>query len=117
LGVAGYFIGPMLGVFLLGMLTRTRGSDAGNIIAVTAGLLIVFATSGRLHDLFNLLAGTNYQMPAWLPQIEFTWYALVGAIATLAVGLLFRTPLHVIQATEERAESSGFRRGDEAMAR
>src|SRR5439155_8885321 len=37
LGIAGFILGPMLGVFLIGMLTKRRGSDAGNIVAITAG--------------------------------------------------------------------------------
>src|SRR5205807_8903362 len=32
LGIAGFILGPMLGVFLIGMFTRGRGSDTGNIV-------------------------------------------------------------------------------------
>src|SRR5690242_12946773 len=39
LGIAGFILGPMLGVFLIGMFTERRGSDAGNLIAISAGLL------------------------------------------------------------------------------
>src|SRR5437879_4787912 len=39
LGIAGFILGPMLGLFLIGMLTKRRGSDAGNIVAIPAGLL------------------------------------------------------------------------------
>src|SRR4029434_10248452 len=38
LGIAGFILGPMLGVFLIGMFTERRGADTGNMIAVTAGL-------------------------------------------------------------------------------
>ena len=38
LGIAGFILGPMLGVFLIGMFTTRRGSDTGNIIAISAGL-------------------------------------------------------------------------------
>ena len=31
LGIAGFILGPMLGVFLIGMFTERRGSDAGNM--------------------------------------------------------------------------------------
>src|SRR5206468_11663899 len=30
LGIAGFILGPMLGVFLIGMFTERRGSDLGN---------------------------------------------------------------------------------------
>ncbi len=103
LGIAGYIVGPMLGVFLVGMLTRTRGSDLGNVIAVTFGLITMLVTSGQAADLLG------WPLPKWMPKIEFTWYSLVGATATMAVGLLFRTPDHVVAAAErmarERAES------------
>jgi hypothetical protein len=43
-------------------------------------------------------------MPAWMPKIEFTWYAMVGAAATLAVGLLFRTPPAVVESAARKAK-------------
>ena len=73
LGVAGYILGPMLGVFLIGMLTRTRGSDAGNMLAVTCGLAAVVLASKYLH-------------------IEFTWYVFAGSSVTFLIGVLFATP-------------------------
>ncbi len=105
LGIAGYILGPMLGVFLLGMLTRTRGSDGGNVLAVTAGLLTILTLSGRLFDAIDYFRpGLPTSFPNWLPKIEFTWYAMVGALATLAVGLLFRTPPAVVQAARQKAQ-------------
>src|SRR5438094_4471571 len=47
LGIAGSILAPMLGAFLLGMLTKRRGSDAGNIVAIPAGLLAT-AVVGKL---------------------------------------------------------------------
>ena len=41
LGIFGYTYGSLLGIFLLGMLTRTRGNDSGNIIAMAAGFLVI----------------------------------------------------------------------------
>lgn len=110
LGIAGYMLGPMLGVFLLGMLTRARGSDRGNIIAVSGGLFAVFMLSGRAFELWDWLrsrmhAGETPIVPShphWLPHIEFTWYVLIGALATYAVGVLFRTPAAVVAAAQQR---------------
>jgi solute:Na+ symporter, SSS family len=102
LGVAGYILGPMLGVFLVGMLTRTRGSDPGNVIAVSAGLVTVVLASGRYLDLLDLF-GVHLARPDWLPRVEFTWYALIGATATFCTGLLFRTPPAVVEAAAARA--------------
>ena len=87
----------MLGVFLIGMFTTRRGSDAGNMLAITAGLAATVVV-GKLHlTILNGiapwlgLAGT-LQQPAWIPEVAFTWWAMVGALVVLAVGVLFRTP-------------------------
>ena len=60
----------MLGVFLIGMFTRRRGSDRGNMIAITLGLASTIIL-GNLHiELANLLAGgARYKPPAWLPKV------------------------------------------------
>ncbi|MBI4581586.1 MAG: sodium:proline symporter [Planctomycetes bacterium] len=104
LGVAGFVLGPMLGVFLVGMLTRTRGSDGGNIIAVTIGLTMIFFTSGLHVTVANLFVepGYRYVLPSWMPAIPFTWYAMIGAVTTFAVGLLFRTPEAAIEAAARK---------------
>jgi solute:Na+ symporter, SSS family len=97
LGIAGFILGPMLGVFLIGMFTTRRGSDGGNMLAITAGLAATVVV-GKLHlTILNGiapwlgLAGT-YRQPAWIPEVAFTWWAMVGALVVLAVGVLFRTP-------------------------
>src|SRR5262249_16369798 len=55
LGIAGFILGPMLGVFLIGMFTRTRGSDGGNMIAITVGLATTIYLGGLHNDFFNLV--------------------------------------------------------------
>jgi solute:Na+ symporter, SSS family len=97
LGIAGFILGPMLGVFLIGMFTTARGSDRGNMLAISAGLAAT-VVAGKLHlTILNGiapwlgLAGT-FQQPAWIPEVAFTWWAMVGALVVLAVGALFRTP-------------------------
>src|SRR5688500_4929259 len=55
LGIAGFILGPMLGVFLLGMLTRGRGSDVGNMIAISLGLVATIVLGGLHIDLANLM--------------------------------------------------------------
>jgi SSS family transporter len=107
LGIAGYILGPMLGVFLTGMFTKTRGSDKGNIIAVIAGLFVVLFLSGRIYNLLNVFmpAGSPLVYPTWLPKIEFTWYAMVGAMVTFFVSLCYKTPKEVLEAAIRKAES------------
>jgi SSS family solute:Na+ symporter len=110
LGIAGYILGPMLGIFLLGMLTRTRGSDRGNMLAVTVGLLAILTLSGRLFDAIDYFRpGAPTSFPSWLPKIEFTWYALVGALATLIVGVLFCTKKSIPLPLREEAEGGSHK--------
>jgi len=113
LGIAGFILGPMLGVFLIGMLTKSRGSDKGNIIAVTCGL---FATVvlGDLHiTVINAIApklsswlpvSNAYQRLEWMPKISFTWFAMIGALVVFAVGVFFKTPQRILDEAERHAE-------------
>ena len=49
LGIAGFILGPMLGVFLIGMFTDAAAAPtAGNLLAITAGLLATVVV-GKLH--------------------------------------------------------------------
>lgn len=101
LGIAGFIIGPMLGVFLLGMFTIRRGSDGGNIIAITAGLLVTMLLAGWHVEGAKMVGSEKLvsfasNLTAWLPRISFTWYALVGALVVVLVGIWFRTPEHAI---------------------
>jgi SSS family transporter len=79
LGVFGYTYGSLLGVFLLGTLTRTRGTDRGNLVAMLVGALVVCSLSG--------VPG----FPRWeaLPVISFPWRVLAGALVTFGVGVCF----------------------------
>src|SRR5439155_6814759 len=102
LGIAGFILGPMLGVFLIGMFTRTRGSDAGNMLAITIGLLTTIYL-GNLHvDFLNLLGLSRLSYPAPL-KISFTWFALIGAVVVFLIGILFRTPTEVLNSARHRA--------------
>ena len=67
LTIASILYGSLLGVFLLGLLTRRVGPIAA-LVAMSAGLALM---------LYVKLA-TN---------IAFTWYVLIGTAATFAVGL------------------------------
>lgn len=100
LGIAGYILGPMLGVFLLGMFTRSRGSDTGNLVALVCGLLAT-TILGDLPGKVN---------PAWkvpLPlTVSFTWFAFIGAAVVFAVGIWWRTPASVLERAEERARQA-----------
>jgi SSS family solute:Na+ symporter len=111
LGIAGFILGPMLGVFLIGMLTTARGSDRGNMLAISAGL---FATvvAGKLHvTILNGVApwlgvASTFHQPAWIPEVSFTWWAMIGALVVVVVGVLFRTPDAVRAAVARHAREA-----------
>jgi solute:Na+ symporter, SSS family len=71
LGIFGYTYGSLLGVFLVGLFTQSRGSDRGNGIAMICGFLAVAYLSGL--------------------DKEFPWRIMFGTIITAAVALCFRS--------------------------
>ena len=93
LGIIGYTYGPLLGVFLIGMLTRTRGNNLGNIIAMSLGFITVLVLSGTANTLLGFL---NLPLIP-CPHIAFTWYIMFGSIVTFLVGILFRSNLQKIK--------------------
>ena len=100
LGIAGYILGPMLGVFLLGIFTKTRGSDTGNVISLIAGLMatsILGDLPGKMNPDWSLHLG-------W--QVSFTWFAFIGAVTVLSVGVWFKTPVGALERAERRAKSA-----------
>ena len=111
LGIAGFILGPMLGVFLIGMFTAGRGSDRGNMLAISAGLLVTVLV-GKLHiTILNEVAPwiglpSTFEQPAWIPDVAFTWWAMVGALVVVAVGLLFPTPEAVRRAIVRHAREA-----------
>lgn len=79
LGIFGYTYGSLLGVFLLGMLTKSRGNDMGNIIAMLAGFVAVIT--------LEMLGSREL-----IVKIAFPWRVTIGTLVTFAVGCCFRTP-------------------------
>jgi solute:Na+ symporter, SSS family len=91
LGIFGYTYGSLLGVFFTGMLTRRRGNDLGNIIAMVVGFGVVAVLSGLPNAIARIFGGQLYKQPAWLPVMEFPWWICFGTITTFLVAILFRT--------------------------
>ncbi len=94
LGIFGYTYGSLLGVFMTGLFTRTRGSDTGNIIAMISGFVAVAYLSGLDIDVARLFGASGLERPHWMPVIEFPWRIMFGTIVTFAVAMMFRTPPH-----------------------
>jgi Na+/proline symporter len=90
LGSFGYTYGSLLGVFLIGMLTKTRGTCTGNIVAMLAGFAAVAVLTDLPNDVWKMISGDlAYEKPAWLPTIAFTWRIMAGTLVTVLVGLCF----------------------------
>ncbi|MBA3881994.1 MAG: sodium:proline symporter [Chthoniobacterales bacterium] len=116
IGILGYTYGALLGVFLLGMLTRSRGADGPNVVAMILGIssvLILCKVSIPAFDIHALFTGRlvavqwvfGYFMPEWWPKISWPWFVFVGCAVTLALSVLFRTPATQIAAAEEHVRA------------
>jgi SSS family solute:Na+ symporter len=112
LGIFGYTYGSLLGIFLLGLTTKDRGTERGNLIAMLAGFLAVAVWSGLPWDLANAVRGESYSIgpnviylsqhgllkfqdgyvhaPDWLVQIEFPWRVMFGTLTTYAIAWCFK---------------------------
>jgi len=100
LGILGYSYGSLLGVFLLGVLTKYRGNDRVNVVAMMLGIVSVLVFC-RIEipaiDLVQLLSGRvipsqwsfGWFLPAWWPAIAWPYYVLIGTVATFGVAALF----------------------------
>ena len=91
LGIYGYTYGSVLGVFLAGMLTKSRGNDRGNFIAMIAGFIVVTILSDLPNSLAKIFGTVAYKLPDWLPRMEFPWWICFGTIVTFLVAVSFRT--------------------------
>jgi hypothetical protein len=91
------------------MLTKTRGSELGNLLAMLIGFLVVALFSGLHNDVWQLLhPNVEHAVlwkPEWLPTIEFPWRIAFGTVITFLVAVLFRTPDAQIQAAQEHIQA------------
>ncbi|MDB6173738.1 MAG: sodium solute transporter superfamily [Chthoniobacteraceae bacterium] len=104
LGIFGYTYGSLLGVFMVGMVTRTRGDNRGNLIAMLCGFVFVAIISGLHNDIWALMHPVDAGMqkavlwkPEWLPAIEFPWRITFGTLLTFGIAVCFRTPREQIE--------------------
>ena len=85
LSIASVAYGALLGVFLLGTLTR-KATEAGSIVGMIVGFAVNIALwlqSGPIHlNSLPLLGDTT------LPRVAWTWYVLIGSSATFVIGYI-----------------------------
>ena len=100
LGSFGYTYGSLLGIFIVALFTKTRGSETGNLIAMAAGIVFVAYLSNLPNDVWNMLTSRPlYANFEWLPVIEFPWRIMAGTLVTVAVALCFRSHVTAAPAT------------------
>lgn len=93
LGILGFTFGSLLGVFLVGIFTKTRGNDFGNILAMCIGFaLVTFLSNGKLQS----AVGISDPL-----VLAFPWRVVFGAVSTILIALLFSTPADRIQTASE----------------
>lgn len=96
LGIFGYTYGSLLGVFFAGMLTKQRGNDFGNILAMILGFGVVAILSGLPNHIAKMFGIQLYTQPGWLPVMEFPWWICFGTIVTFCVAILFKSRAHQV---------------------
>ena len=83
----GLLFGGMLGVFLLGVLTKHRGRDAINPVGMLSSVAILVAIM-----LIQEHMGRTY--------IAWPWWIVIGTAWTFGLGACFKTRAHVSRMTE-----------------
>jgi len=114
----GYAYGSLLAVFLLGMLTKRRGRDGANVLAMLLGIasvLIFCKIKLAAINLKELAFGWRVQpqdwdfggwLPTWWPAVSFPWWILLGCCACFSVAIMFPTPAEQVQRLEDRNRQS-----------
>lgn len=83
LSIASVAYGSLLGVFLLGVLTRTA-NESGTIVGMLFGFCFNVMLWLQPHALHFTLAGHAITFP----KIAWTWYVVFGSVFTFLVGHL-----------------------------
>jgi SSS family transporter len=97
LSIASVLWGAMLGVFLLGTLTR-RATENGTMVGMVAGVavnLFLWLQPAPIHIPFP-------GHPFILPKVSWAWFVMIGALVTALLGYLcsFILPQSVIRNSE-----------------
>jgi hypothetical protein len=77
LGIASITYGGLLGIFLLGILSKRTGQK-GAVIGFSVGIAVMLSVS-----LIPILLGMN-------ALVHWTWYVALGTTVTVGTGLLFK---------------------------
>ena len=81
LGVMTFFYGALLGIFLLGFMTRTRGNTISNALGALASMVTVFL----------IKSGTGLGWP---------WFIVIGTLIAFGVAFAGRTAANLVTQSE-----------------
>jgi SSS family solute:Na+ symporter len=101
LALASVAYGALLGVFLLGVLTR-RANESGGMVAMLCGFLLnLYLWQGRAAlGWMEVHSGVRWTVLALSRDVPWTWYVAIGSLATFAIGYFASI------AFEERGEAA-----------
>ena len=93
LQIASVAYGALLGVFLLGVLTK-RANQRGAMV--------------------GMLFGFSMELYLWRMQVPWTWWVMIGTIVTFAVGWLSSEAVYLIRSDVKSGRRS-FSRGEHRL--
>ncbi len=87
LSIASVAYGALLGVFLLGVLTK-RANQHGTMLAMICGFLLnVYIWQGKnMLAWLELKTGLHWSALALTRTVPWTWYVTIGTLATFFIG-------------------------------
>lgn len=88
LRIMGYTYGALLGVFLLAVLTKRRGSEWGNVAAMATSILVVLFLTADLGAALQSLRGVVLA-PLGVAKIAWPWAIVIGTVWTFGVAAAF----------------------------
>ena len=87
--IVGYTYGGLLGIFLLAVLTKKRGNDWANLVAMISSVLVVlfFTTEdiGKLREFRETILH-----PIGIQYFSWPWAILLGTVWTFLISVAFR---------------------------
>jgi Na+/proline symporter len=88
--IFGYTYGALLGIFLLAVITKRRGNDSANVIAMVSSVLIViFLTAESVGPLTEIR--TVLLRPFGITAFAWPWAITIGMVWTLWISIMFPT--------------------------
>lgn len=91
--LAGIIASGMLGLFLLGIISKRSGNRAA-IISIIAGTLAIIWMTISLKSFLEIVQSAIpfFRMPAWFESVRFTWHEfmipVVGTLLIIVIGVI-----------------------------